>query len=58
MEPTRLEVIHARPPVYLLFLFNLFFLAALAGEPPYAWASLFAIFSFFAGFAFKTAEQR
>ena len=40
-------------PIYLLYLFNLFFLAATGRQDSSRWIALFAVFSVFALFAFK-----
>jgi hypothetical protein len=45
-------------PIYLLFLFNLFFLAALTQPGDKAWISLFSMFSILALLAFKRTEPR
>ena len=45
-------------PIYLLFLFNLFFLAALWQQGSSKLIALFAVFSVFAVFAFKQASPR
>ena len=45
-------------PIYLLFLFNLFFLAALTRDDASAWVSAFALFSLLALLAFKKSAQK